>query len=175
MLKENVNDLLSSMVVVRKRSFIHATAQLGVSQSTLGHAMRHLEMHLSIRLLACTTRSTVPTEADERLVQRLGPHPEEMERALAALRDTRECPADNLHTAAGEHAVNTIPWPALKSLILQYPDIGIEVTVDNSLMGIVDDRFDVGVRLDEQVVKEMIAVHIAPSTRAAVVGSPVYL
>ncbi len=84
MLKENVNDLLSFMVVARERSFTRAAAQLGVSQSALSHAMRHLEARLDVRLLTRTTRSVVPTEAGERLIQRLGPHLEEMEQALAA-------------------------------------------------------------------------------------------
>lgn len=81
MLKENVNDLLSFMVVARERSFTRAAAQLGVSQSALSHAMRHLETRLDVRLLTRTTRSVVPTEAGERLIQRLGPHLEEIEQA----------------------------------------------------------------------------------------------
>lgn len=76
------------MVVARERSFTRAAAQLGVSQSALSHAMRHLETRLDVRLLTRTTRSVVPTEAGERLIQRLGPHLEEIEQALAALRDT---------------------------------------------------------------------------------------
>ena len=175
MLKENVNDLLSFMVVARERSFTRAAAQLGVSQSALSHAMRHLEARLDVRLLTRTTRSVVPTEAGERLIQRLGPHLEEMERALTALRDTRERPAGNLRITAGEHATSTVLWPALKPFMLQYPDINIEITVDNGLTDIVDGRFDAGVRLGEQVAKEMIAVRIAPDMRMAVVGSPAYL
>ena len=86
MLKENVNDLLSFMVVARERSFTRAAAQLGVSQSALSHAMRHLETRLDVRLLTRTTRSVVPTEAGERLIQRLGPHLEEIEQAPAVMR-----------------------------------------------------------------------------------------
>jgi len=89
MLKENVNDLLSFMVVARERSFTRAAAQLGVSQSALSHAMRHLETRLDVRLLTRTTRSVVPTEAGERLIQRLGPlhcaTPENARRATCAL------------------------------------------------------------------------------------------
>ncbi|MBG1976433.1 LysR family transcriptional regulator [Klebsiella pneumoniae] len=175
MLKENVNDLLSFMVVARERSFTRAEAQLGVSQSALSHAMRHLETRLDVRLLTRTTRSVVPTEAGERLIQRLGPHLEEIEQALAALRDTRERPAGNLRITAGEHAASAVLWPALKPFMLQYPDINIEITVDNGLTDIVGDRFDAGVRLGEQVAKDMIAVRIAPDMRMAVVGSPAYL
>ncbi len=144
MLKENVNDLLSFMVVARERSFTRAAAQLGVSQSALSHAMRHLETRLDVRLLTRTTRSVVPTEAGERLIQRLGPHLEEIEQALAALRDTRERPAGNLRITAGEHAASAVLWPALKPFMLQYPDINIEITVDNGLTDIVGDRFDAG-------------------------------
>ena len=175
MLKDNFNDLLSFMVVARERSFTRAAAQLGVSQSALSHAMRNLEARLEVRLLTRTTRSVVPTEAGERLIQRLGPHLEEMERALTALRDTRERPAGNLRITAGEHATSTVLWPALKPFMLQYPDINIEITVDNGLTDIVDGRFDAGVRLGEQVAKEMIAVRIAPDMRMVVVGSPAYL
>ncbi len=175
MLKENVNDLLSFMVVARERSFTRAAAQLGVSQSALSHAMRHLETRLDVRLLTRTTRSVVPTEAGERLIQRLGPHLEEIEQAPAALRDTRERPAGNLRITAGEHAASAVLWPALKPFMLQYPDINIEITVDNGLTDIVGDRFDAGVRLGEQVAKDMIAVRIAPDMRMAVVGSPAYL
>ena len=174
MLKENVNDLLSFMVVARERSFTRAAAQLGVSQSALSHAMRHLETRLDVRLLTRTTRSVVPTEAGERLIQRLGPHLEEIEQALAALRDTRERPAGNLRITAGEHAASAVLWPALKPFMLQYPDINIEITVDNGLTDIVGDRFDAGVRLGEQVAKDMIAVRIAPDMRMAVVGAPAY-
>ncbi len=111
--------------------------------------MRHLETRLDVRLLTRTTRSVVPTEAGERLIQRLGPHLEEIEQALAALRDTRERPAGNLRITAGEHAASAVLWPALKPFMLQYPDINIEITVDNGLTDIVGDRFDAGVRLGE--------------------------
>jgi DNA-binding transcriptional LysR family regulator len=175
MLKDNVNDLLSFMVVARERSFTRAAAQLGVSQSALSHAMRNLEARLDVRLLTRTTRSVAPTEAGERLFQRLSPHLTEIEHELSALRDTRERPAGNIRLTAGEHATSAILWPALKPFMLQYPDINIEITVDNGLTDIVDGRFDAGVRLGEQVAKDMIAVRIAPDMRMAVIGSPEYL
>jgi DNA-binding transcriptional LysR family regulator len=175
MLKDNVNDLLSFMVVARERSFTRAAAQLGVSQSALSHAMRNLEARLDVRLLTRTTRSVAPTEAGERLFQRLSPHLTEIELELSALRDTRERPAGNIRLTAGEHATSAILWPALKPFMLQYPDINIEITVDNGLTDIVDGRFDAGVRLGEQVAKDMIAVRIAPDMRMAVIGSPEYL
>ncbi|MRS88998.1 LysR family transcriptional regulator [Enterobacteriaceae bacterium RIT714] len=174
MLKDNVNDLLSFMVVARERSFTRAAAQLGVSQSALSHAMRNLETRLDVRLLTRTTRSVAPTAAGEQLFQRLSPHLLEIEQELTALRDMRDTPAGNIRLNAGEHAMSSVLWPVLKPFMAQYPDIHIEVTVDNGLTDIVDGRFDAGVRLGEQVAKDMIAVRIAPDMRMAVVGSADY-
>ncbi|KZR34632.1 LysR family transcriptional regulator [Enterobacter genomosp. S] len=175
MLKDNFNDLLSFMVVARERSFTRAAAQLGVSQSALSHAMRNLEARLEVRLLTRTTRSVAPTEAGEQLFMRLSPHLLEIEQELTALRDTRNKPAGNIRLTVGEHAMSAVLWPVLKSFMAQYPDINVEVTVDNGLTDIVDGRFDAGVRLGEQVAKDMIAVRIAPDMRMAVVGSADYL
>lgn len=174
MLKDNFNDLLSFMVVARERSFTRAAAQLGVSQSALSHAMRHLEARLDVRLLTRTTRSVVPTEAGEQLLLRLTPHLVEIEQELTALRDRRDRPAGNIRISAGEHAMSAVLWPVLKPFMAHYPDINIEVTVDNGLTDIVDGRFDAGVRLGEQIAKDMIAVRIAPDMQMAVVGSAAY-
>ena len=175
MLKDNFNDLLSFMVVARERSFTRAAAQLGVSQSALSHAMRNLEARLEVRLLTRTTRSVAPTEAGEQLFMRLSPHLLELEHELTALRDTRDRPAGNIRLTAGEHAMSAVLWPVLKPFMAQYPDINVEVTVDDGLTDIVDGRFDAGVRLGEQVAKDMIAIRIAPDMRMAVVGSADYL
>ena len=175
MLKDNINDLISFMVVARERSFTRAAAQLGVSQSALSHAMRNLEARLEMRLLTRTTRSVAPTEVGEQLFMRLSPHLLEIEQELTAVRDMRDKPAGNIRITAGEHAMSAVLWPILKPFMAQYPDIHIEVTVDNGLTDIVDGRFDAGVRLGEQVAKDMIAVRIAPDMRMVVVGSPAYL
>ena len=175
MLKDNFNDLISFMVVARERSFTRAAAQLGVSQSALSHAMRNLETRLDVRLLTRTTRSVAPTEAGEQLFMRLSPHLLEIEQELTALRDTRDRPAGNIRITAGEHAMSAVLWPVLKPFMVKYPDINVEVTVDNGLTDIVDGRFDAGIRLGEQVAKDMIAVRIAPDMRMLVVGSADYL
>lgn len=153
MLKDNFNDLLSFIVVARERSFTRAAAQLGVSQSALSHAMRNLEARLDVRLLTRTTRSVAPTEAGEQLLMRLTPHLLEIEQELTALRDRRDRPAGNIRLSAGEHAMSAVLWPVLKSFMAHYPDINIEVTVDNGLTDIVDGRFDAGVRLGNRSPK----------------------
>lgn len=174
MLKDNFNDLLSFIVVARERSFTRAAAQLGVSQSALSHAMRNLEARLDVRLLTRTTRSVAPTEAGEQLLMRLTPHLLEIEQELTALRDRRDRPAGNIRLSAGEHAMSAVLWPVLKPFMAHYPDINIEVTVDNGLTDIVDGRFDAGVRLGEQIAKDMVAIRIAPDMQMAVVGSAAY-
>lgn len=175
MLKENFNDLISFLVVARERSFTKAAAKLGVSQSALSHSIRGLEERLDIRLLTRTTRSVAPTEAGEKLANSLEPRFREIESELDALRDMRDTPAGNIRITAGEHAVDSVLWPFLKSFLTNYPDINVEIVADNSLTDIVNGRFDAGVRLGEQVAKDMVAVRIGPDMRMVVVGSPQYL
>ncbi|NUA44596.1 HTH-type transcriptional regulator DmlR [Dickeya solani] len=174
MLKENFSDLISFRMVAQEKSFTRAAAKLGISQSALSHAMRSLEERLGIRLLTRTTRSVSLTEAGERLLGNISPSLNELEFALEDLGDMRDKPAGNIRLTAGEHAVNFVLWPVLKPFLSQYPDIHLEITVDNTLTDIVNERFDAGVRLGEQVAKDMIAVRIGPDMRMAVVGSPAY-
>ncbi|AKP35347.1 LysR family transcriptional regulator [Yersinia aleksiciae] len=175
MLKENFNDLISFLMVARERSFTKAAAKLGVSQSALSHSIRGLEERLELRLLTRTTRSVAPTEAGERLANSLGPRFAEIESELDALSEMRARPAGNIRVTAGEHAVDSVLWPVLKTFLADYPDINVEITVDNTLTDIVAERFDAGIRLGEQVAKDMIAVRIGPEMSMAVVGSPAYL
>ncbi|MGE4801616.1 LysR family transcriptional regulator [Yersinia hibernica] len=175
MLKENFNDLMSFLMVARERSFTKAAAKLGVSQSALSHAIRGLEERLELRLLTRTTRSVAPTEAGERLANSLAPLLAEIESELNALSEMRARPAGNIRITAGEHAVDSVLWPVLKSFLTAYADIKVEINVDNTLTDIVAGRFDAGIRLGEQVAKDMVAVRIGPDMSMAVVGSPSYL
>ncbi|PTE07369.1 LysR family transcriptional regulator [Mesorhizobium helmanticense] len=172
--RKNLNDLLAFLAVARERSFTRAAAQLGVSQSALSHAMRALEERLGLRLLTRTTRSVSPTEAGERLLRAIGPRFEEIDTELAALSAFRDKPAGTLRITAAEHSAETIIWPALATLLPDYPDIKVEVIIDYGLTDIVAERYDAGVRLGEQVAKDMIAIRIGPDMRMAVVGAPSY-
>ncbi|WP_371418985.1 LysR family transcriptional regulator [Labrys sp. KNU-23] len=173
-MRENLNDLVAFLAVARARSFTRAAAQLGVSQSALSHAMRGLEERLGLRLLVRTTRNVAPTEAGERLLAGLGPRFEEIEAELAALSAFRDRPAGTIRITAGEHAAETVLWPAVERLLPAYPDIHVEIIVDYGLTDIVAERYDAGVRLGEQVARDMIAVRIGPDMRMAVVGAPAY-
>jgi DNA-binding transcriptional LysR family regulator len=154
--------------------FHEAAAQLGVSQSALSHTIRGLEEQLGLRLLTRTTRSVAPTEAGERLFGALAPRFEEIEAEIAALSELREKPAGTIRITATDYAVETILWPKLTKFLRQYPDVQVELITDYGLTDIVAERFDAGVRIGEQVAKDMIAVPIGPDIRLAVVGAPSY-
>lgn len=175
MARENLNDLVAFVAVAREQSFTRAAAKLGVSQSALSHTIRLLEARLGVRLLTRTTRSVSPTEAGERLFQNLGPHFDEIEAELDALSEVRDKPSGTVRITATDYVINTLLWPRLGPLLRAYPDIRIELIVDYGLTDIITERFDAGVRLGEQVAKDMISVRIGPDVRFAVVGAPSYL
>lgn len=172
--RENVNDLLAFLAVAREQSFTRAAARLGVSQSALSHTIRGLEERLGLRLLTRTTRSVAPTEAGERLLHSVGPRFDEIEAELAALSELRSKPAGTIRITAAGHAAQNVLWPKLKRFLPDYPDIKVEIVVDYGMIDIVAERYDAGVRLGEQVAKDMIAVRISPDVRMAVVAAPGY-
>jgi DNA-binding transcriptional LysR family regulator len=174
MAHENLNDLRAFLAVARERSFTNAAAKLGVSPSALSHTMRALEERLRLRLLTRTTRSVAPTQAGERLLNAIGPRLDDIDSELAALGALREKPAGNIRITTADHPGEAILLPAVTKLLSLYPDIHFEITVDRGLTDIVAERYDAGVRLGEQVAKDMIAVRIGPDLRMAVVGAPAY-
>jgi DNA-binding transcriptional LysR family regulator len=171
---ENYNSLAAFVMVARERSFTRAAAKLGVSQSALSQTIKGLETRLGLRLLTRNTRSLLPTEAGERLMRTLAPRFDDMEHELAALSALRDKPSGTIRISAGEHPAVTVLQPALKRFLIDYPDIRVEIIVDLGLTDIVAEGYDAGVRLGEQVAKDMIAVRIAPDMRVAVIGSPSY-
>jgi DNA-binding transcriptional LysR family regulator len=174
MARQNINDLIALLAVAREGSFTRAAAKLGVSQPALSRTISSLEARLGLRLLTRSTRSVAATEAGERLIQTVGPHFDGIEAGLSALTELREKPAGSLRITSVEHATDTIIAPVLARLLPDYPDISIEVINDYALRDIVAERYDAGVRLGEQVAKDMIAVRIGPDFRNAVVGAPSY-
>ena len=174
MRRDDLIDLNAFLTVAEERSFTRAAARLGTSQSALSHAMRRLEGRLGVRLLTRTTRKVAPTEAGERLLGTLGPALNEIEVEIAALSDLREKPAGNIRITTSEHAARTLLWPALERLLPAFPDIHVELNIDPGLTDIVGERFDAGVRLGEQVARDMVAVRIGPDLRMATVGAPAY-
>lgn len=174
MLRENFNELQLFLVVARERSFTKAAGKLGVTQSALSHAMKALEERLNIRLLTRTTRSVAPTEAGERLIACLEPRIADLEQELDSLIQLNGIASGNIRLTSGEHAARSLVWPKLKPFLREYPEIHVELMVDNGFVDIVEGRFDAGIRLGESVNKDMVAVRIGPDIRMAIVAAPSY-
>jgi DNA-binding transcriptional LysR family regulator len=172
--QENFNDLVAFVMVAREESFTKAAVKLGVSQSALSQTVRGLEERLGLRLLTRTTRRVSPTAAGERLLRTAGPRFEEIQAELSALAEMRDKPAGTVRITSGEHAAISVLAPALEKFLPDNPDVNVEITVDYGLTDIVAERYDAGVRLGEQLAKDMIAVRIGPEMRMAVVGAPSY-
>lgn len=175
MRRDELADLLAFAAVAEERSFTRAAARLSTSQSALSHTIKRLEARLGLRLLTRTTRSVAATEAGERLMETLRPAFDDIDTRLSALTALREKPAGTLRITTGEHAAASILLPALTRLLPRYPEIAVELNIDYGLTDIVKERFDAGVRLGEQIAKDMIAVPIGPPMFMAVVGAPSYL
>jgi DNA-binding transcriptional LysR family regulator len=174
MQRTNLNDLVAFLTVARERSFTRAAAKLGISQSSLSHIVRALEMRLGLRLLTRTTRSVSPTEAGDRLLRTVGPRLDEVALELDSLSELRDKPAGTIRLTSTDYATDTILWPKLAPFLRRYPEVNIEIITDYGLTDIAAERYDAGVRPGEQVAKDMIAVRIGPDIRMAVVGDPAY-
>ena len=151
MARNDFNDLLAFRAVATERSFTRAAAQMGVSTSALSHRIRGLEERLGIRLLNRTTRSVVPTEAGDRLLQSVGTLFDGIEAELASLCELRDKPAGTIRITTSAHAARTFLEPALIPLLMAYPDLKVEIGVESGFVDIVAERFDAGVRLGETV------------------------
>jgi DNA-binding transcriptional LysR family regulator len=173
-MSESFDNLAAFVAVARERSFTRAAAKLGVSQSALSQTIKGLEGRLGLRLLTRSTRSVLATEAGERLLRTLAPRFQEIEQELVALEALRDKPAGTIRITAGEHPAVSILQPALRRILPDHPDVNVEIVVDYGLTDIVAQGFDAGVRLGEQVAKDMVAVRIGPDMRMAVVGAPSY-
>jgi DNA-binding transcriptional LysR family regulator len=175
MARRSVDDLFAFVEVARELSFTRAAAKLGVSPSALSHSMRGLEERLGIRLLTRSTRSVTLTAAGDRLLQSIGPRLDEIDAELAALGELRDKPAGIIRVTVDEHGFNSVLWPALRKLLPKYPDIKVEVAIENGFTDIVAERFDAGVRLGGAVAKDMIAVPVGPDLQMVAVAAPSYL
>jgi len=174
MKRNDLNDLAAFLEVADAASFTRAASKLGMSPFALSHAMKALEGRLGVRLLARTTRSVAPTEAGERLLRILRPAFADVGAELEALAGLRDKPAGNVRITTPKHAATSVLTPMLPVFLAAYPDIRVEITIDEGLTDIVASRYDAGLRFGEKVAKDMIAIRVGPVIQSAVVGSPGY-
>jgi DNA-binding transcriptional LysR family regulator len=170
------NDLAAFIAVARASGFRDAARASGVSPSGLSAAVRRLESKLGVRLLNRTTRSVAPTEAGLRLLERLTPVLSEMEAALDVLNSYRDKPAGTLKLNVPAGVARIVLPSILAAFLKAYPDIRVEVVVEDSFVDVLSVGCDAGIRYDERLEQDMIAVPIGPRVqRFATAAAPAYL
>ncbi|MGD9836499.1 MAG: LysR family transcriptional regulator [Afipia sp.] len=168
------SDLAGFLAIARHHSFKAASVELGVTPSALSHALRTVEERLGLRLLNRTTRSVALTEAGERLFSRVSPAFRDIEDALEDLNTFRGKPAGTLRINSARQSARLVLLPLITKFLKAYPDIRVDLVINDALVDVVSAGFDAGVRFGETIAADMIAVPIGPRHRFAVVGSPGY-
>jgi DNA-binding transcriptional LysR family regulator len=174
MLRPAMSELTAFVAIAHQRSFSGAARVLGVSPSALSHAMRALEARLDLRLFNRTTRSVALTDAGEQLLRRVGPAIADLEDAVnqAAAKNR---PSGSIRINASEQAARRLIRHVLPGFLATYPEIQVEFAVESRLIDIVANGFDAGIRVFDDVPRDMIAIRFGADMRFAVVASPAYL
>ena len=171
-----LDDLTTFVAVARAGGFRDAARASGASASSLSEAVRRLEAKLGVRLLNRTTRSVAPTEAGARLLERLGPALHEIESALEVVDSFRDRPAGTLRLNVPGVAARLVLPRIVPAFLAAYPDIRLEVTAEDRRIDILAAGFDAGIRYEEHLEKDMIAIPIGPRVqRFATAAAPAYL
>ena len=175
-MRAGLTDLSAFVAVATHRSFSRAAAELGLSPSALSHTVRGLEERMDLRLLNRTTRSVAPTEAGARLIERLTPVLSEMEAALDVLNAFRDRPAGTLKLNVPANVARSVLAPIVARFLTAYPDVRIEVVVEDSFVDLLAAGCDAGIRYEERLEQDMIAIPIGPRVQRLVTGAaPAYL
>ncbi|WP_338524360.1 LysR family transcriptional regulator [Pseudomonas batumici] len=175
MIRAGLPELTAFVAIAEQRSFSAAARVLGVSPSALSHSMRGLEARLELRLFNRTTRSVALTEAGDQLFQRVRPLLGDLESAVNEVTSARNTPSGSIRLSASESSFRPLIRHVIPGFLAANPQIHIECVADSRLVDIVADGFDAGIRLYDDVPRDMIAVRFGPDVRFAAVASPVYL
>jgi DNA-binding transcriptional LysR family regulator len=175
-MRADLGDLNAFLAVARAHGFRDAARTGGTSASTLSEAVRRLETSLGVRLLHRTTRSVTPTEAGARLIDRLTPALGEVEAALDVVTRFRDKPAGRLRLNVPVSAARLVLPAILPGFMAAYPDIQVEIVAEDSFVDVLASGCDAGIRYDERLEQDMIAVPIGPRVqRFATAAAPAYL
>jgi DNA-binding transcriptional LysR family regulator len=169
-----VDRLTAFITVAEHLSFRTAAARLGVTPSALSHTMRQLEDHVGVRLLNRTTRSVSVTDAGRRLLERVQPALDQVSGALEDLNREREKPFGRLRIHASETAATAVIAPIWERFLSTYPDVHLEVSVDEASVDLVAMGFDAGIGPRDRAAADMTAVRVIGPMKVAVVGAPAY-
>ncbi|MGL4192055.1 MAG: LysR substrate-binding domain-containing protein [Vibrio sp.] len=173
-IRENYNDLHIFMLVAREGSFTKAAARLGLAQSGISRTIRELEARLGVQLLMRTTRSQSLTQAGEQLYRSVQSGFQSLDTGLAMLAHYRDIPSGTVRINASQHAIDKVLLPKLAIFRQRYPDIQLELISENRFVNIIDERFDAGVRLGDEVDEGMVAVRISADLEMAIVATPAH-
>lgn len=172
--RDHFGDLYTFIAVARARSFTRAAAQLRISQPALSHTLRGLEERLGVRLLMRSTRGVSPTEAGQRLLDRLAPEFDGIEAEIQALSELRDAPSGTIRITAIDYAIRSALWPKLAKFLPEYPGIKVELINEYERVDIVARGYDAGVRFGQELAQDMISVRIGPDIRIRVVAAKSY-
>ena len=168
-------ELKAFAAVVERASFARAADHLGFSPSALSQTIRQLETRLGVRLLNRTTRSVAPTSAGARLYERIVRVIQELDAAVAEAVEATGRTAGTLRINTLSMAVDKLIAPRLGRFHRAYPQVVLDIVIDNGLSDIVAGRFDAGIRVGERLEKDMIAVRLTRDLEMTAVASPDYL
>jgi DNA-binding transcriptional LysR family regulator len=169
------NELLAVKTVAEQRSFSRAADLLGLKRSSLSHTIKGLETSLGVQLFLRTTRSVALTDAGEMLMARLSPLLAEMDELLNDVSASAQQPYGTLRISASDTAIGLLLETVLPDFIQQKPGIEIDLVAQGQLVDIVEQGFDAGIRLVEDVPGDMIAIPLSGPLRFVTVASPAYL
>ncbi|WP_322049525.1 LysR family transcriptional regulator [Paraburkholderia sp. J67] len=175
MSRAGLSELTAFVEIAKARSFRAAARTLEVSPSALSHAMRNLEARLQVRLFNRTTRSVALTEAGEQFLQRVGPALADLDEAVNEVTFAASRPSGSIRISASESASRALVRHVLPDFLRTYPDIRVEFVVDTRMVDIVANGFDAGIRVMQDVPRDMVAIRFGPDLRFVAVASPGYL
>ncbi|MCY1505180.1 HTH-type transcriptional regulator PgrR [compost metagenome] len=174
MANDPFNGLREFLAVAESSSFTAASATLGVTPNAVSQTIRALEARLGLQLFVRTTRRVALTEAGSAFLSRVRPAASEIADAYELLGDFRDRPMGNLKLTVPRMAIPLVLTPLLPRFRQAYPDVSVEISIDDAAVDITERGFDAGIRIGEAVERDMIAVRLTPDITWAVVGSPSY-
>ncbi|WP_323687267.1 MULTISPECIES: LysR family transcriptional regulator [unclassified Rhizobium] len=170
----DLRELEAVIAIARRGTFRAAAIDLGMSTTALSHTIGRLEAGLGVRLFNRTTRSVSLTDAGRLFVQQVAPSLQDLHAALETVRSQRETPSGTIRINAAPFAARAIISPLVLEFLRRYPEMNVDLVTEGKMVDIVNDGFDLGVRVAGLVPSDMIAVSLGRPQRHAVVGSPDY-
>ena len=174
-MNRNFNDLYIFLVVAQQKNFTQAARQLDVSPSAVSHAMNALEERLGVKLFNRTTRSVSTTDAGQQFYERIAPLFTAIREEMQEMGRFRNSIVGKVRINASENVAVNIIYPKLRDFLPQYPELQVELYINNGNIDIVAERFDMGVRMGSEVAQDMVAIRIAPDFKMLTVASADYL